>query len=394
MNILTLSTYPINEPLHGGQHRLYNIVQAYENAGHHVQIAGVLGSDVFPKTDNFVVYPGAEALQAYIPKLFLMDEVAIGELFADSDDYFDLLCENIATVPDLIHIEQPWLFQFAKRYVARHADKHIKLLYGSQNIEHAMKYGIVKSYLGVDAAEVASRRVMRCEIAAIMAADATCCVSQHDLDWTLQHTDRACILAPNGVKQRFGDDEGVTAANAITGQRKFALYCASAHPPNMKGFFDMFGAGVGCIAPDETIVIAGSAGPSILADPRFGKIADMRRSCISAGTVSESCLQGLIDTAHAIILPITEGGGTNLKTAEALWSGKHIIATDVAMRGFESFAAAQGLTIATQPEDFMAALRQAMASTPNHLSHPEQDSRKVVLWPQTLHRLVSAISTI
>jgi hypothetical protein len=32
-------------------------------------------------------------------------------------------------------------------------------------------------------------------------------------------------------------------------------------------------------------------------------------------------LEGLLDGAQCIVLPLTQGGGTNLKTAEALWSG-------------------------------------------------------------------------
>lgn len=394
MNVLTLSTYPIDEPLHGGQHRLFNIVQSYRDAGHHVEVAGVLGSDLYPTSDNFVACPNTGKLSAYIPAKLMLDELAIGELFAKDDVHFKLLCKKIHTPPDLIHIEQPWLFQFAKRYVAQHADRRIKLLYGSQNIEHAMKYDIAKSYIGIEAATTARRKVMQCEIDAIKSADAICCVSQHDLDWTLQQGDYPCLLAPNGVKQRSSTQAGIRDANKVTGQHKFALYCASAHPPNMKGFFDIFGAGLGCIAPDEKIVIAGSAGPSILADPRVEKVAGMRQSCISAGTVSEECLQGLIDTAHAIILPITEGGGTNLKTAEALWSGKHIVATNIAMRGFERFASTTGLVIEAKPVNFMASLRKTMASPPNHLSQSEHDARKAVLWPQTLQHLVSALPTI
>jgi glycosyltransferase involved in cell wall biosynthesis len=322
-----------------------------------------------------------------------MDEWAIGELFSENDYWFDLLSETIETVPDIIHVEQPWLLKFAHRYVKKSAAGKIKIIYGSQNVEHEMKFDIVKSYFGTRSAEIAQRKTLQCEISAIEIADIICCVSQSDVDWTRSHTLKPCILAPNGVKKRITTTEGIREANKLTANRKFAIYCASGHPPNMNGFFDIFGGGMGCISPDELIVIAGSAGPSIIGDKRYNNTAGLSRSCISAGTVTEECLQGLLENAHAIILPLTQGGGTNLKTAEALWAGKHIIATNTAMRGFEQYISAEGVLVADKPVNFLAGLRDAMQKPPHKLSEGQRDSRKSVLWEETLKPLVSFISS-
>jgi hypothetical protein len=394
MNILTLSTYPIDDPLHGGQHRLHNIVQAYKDAGHTVQSAGVLGSETYLQSRGFASYPGTAPLTEYIANPFLMDDWAIGELFAKNDHYFNILCECIENPPDLIHVEQPWLFQFAVRYIKMQTTKHIKILYGSQNIEHDMKFDIVKTYMGLEAAEVAQEKVLKCELAAIGEAEAICCVSQHDLDWTQHHTNVPCILAYNGVKERITTEAGLIEANKITGNRKFSLYSASAHPPNITGFFDIFGSGIGCIAPNELIVIAGSAGPNILSDRRFSVTAGLGRVCVAAGTVSEACLQGLLSTAHSIILPITHGGGTNLKTAEALWAGKHIIATTTAMRGFETYRLSQGVAVTDEPPQFLSALRISMANQPNILPKTERLERRAVLWSEILKSLQVLISKL
>lgn len=393
MNILTLSTYPIDAPLHGGQHRLYNIVQAYRDAGHNVQVAGVLGSDLYPTSENFVAYPGQAELNKYIDDLFQMDEWAIGELFLKNDYYFELLSEKITTTPHWIHVEQPWLLQFAHRYAKKFPAGQIKVLYGSQNVEHEMKFDIVKTYLGTKSAEIAQRKTLQCEIAAIEMADAICCVSQNDVAWTKLRTSNPCVLAPNGVKRRTTTTAGIKEANKIVANRKFAIYCASGHPPNMKGFFDIFGGGLGCISPDEVIVIAGSAGPSIVNDKRFNSTAGLKRSCIAAGTVTEECLQGLLEIAHVIILPLTQGGGTNLKTAEALWAGKHIIATTTAMRGFDQYLSADGILVTDDPSHFLAGLRDAMAKPPNTLSDTQRNARKLVLWEETLKPLVSFVSS-
>lgn len=392
MNILTLSTYSADEPLHGGQHRLHNIAQCYRDAGHAVRMVGVLGSDLYPDADGFLPYPGMAAFAPYISNAALMDDWAIGELFAKDDVFFNNLSDLIESCPDVIHVEQPWLFRFAQRYIDQRATKPIKIVYGSQNIEHQLKHKIVKTYLGAELAEAARRKVLQCELTAILGADAICCVSQNDLDWTQKHAHAQCVLAANGVKSRSVTELGVRQANKISENKKFALYCASAHPPNITGFYDIFSQGLGCIAPNERIVIAGGAGESIRSDPRFARTAGLGRACVVAGMVSEDCLQGLIETAHSIILPITQGGGTNLKTAEALWAGKHIVATTTAMRGFEQFKASQGVSVFDESPRFLTAIRESMSSPANVLTPEEKGERKCVLWKNTLQPLVSLIA--
>jgi hypothetical protein len=392
MNILTLSTYPIDNPLHGGQHRLHNIVEAYKEAGHAVQAAGVSGSDQYPESPGFVPYPGMTAFTPYIANPFLMDDWAIGELFEKNDQFFKSLADLITPVPDLIHVEQPWLFKFAVRYAKLHPSRKIKLIYGSQNIEHDMKFDIVEMYMGLNSAHSAQEKVLRCETAAISLADGVCCVSQEDLDWTKLKTKAPCVLAFNGVKFRPSTISGVTEANSITGRKKFAVYCGSAHPPNISGFFDIFGEGIGCFSPDERLVIVGGVGSHIFSDPRFSKAAGLTKACISAGTVTEACLQGLLDTAHTFVLPISHGGGTNLKTAEAIWAGKHIVGTTTAFRGFETFKNSTGIAIADERIAFLKALRISMAQPPSVLTSNERTTRKSVLWSETLHPLLELAS--
>jgi hypothetical protein len=392
MNILTLSTYPIDNPLHGGQHRLHNIVEAYKAAGHAVQAAGVSGSDQYPKAPAFVPYPGMTAFTPYIANPFLMDDWAIGQLFEKNDHYFTSLAEVISPVPDLIHVEQPWLFNFAVRYAKLHPSKKIKLIYGSQNIEHDMKFDIVNNYMGIEFAQDAQEKVLCCEVEAINAADGICCVSAEDLNWTKIKTNAPCVLALNGVKIRRVTPNGLTEANRIAGHRKFALYSASAHPPNIDGFFDIFGGGVGCIAPNQIIVISGSAGPNIKTDSRFQRTAGLEKVCVIAGAVSEECLQGLLELAHSVILPITHGGGTNLKTAEAIWAAKHVVATKTAFRGFDKFKGAAGVSISDDPSEFLRSLRKSMESPANVIGTDERISRRSVLWSETLSPLLALIA--
>jgi hypothetical protein len=394
MNILILSTYPTEQLMHGGQHRLANIVEAYQNAGHQVQLAGVASSTAYTYSENFVPCPSRDKLYFDVDKSYLVDECILGELFAHDAEHFSLLAEKIKPVPEFIHIEQPWLFAFAQKYIELFPSQKIKLLYGAQNIEHAMKFESAKSLVDLASAERIRDKVLACELLAVTQADAVCCVSQKDQEWLQLQRGSECILAPNGVRPRAVTDAGIAAANAISGGKKFALYCGSAHPPNIKGFFDLFGQGLGCLAPDERLVIAGSVGEHIQNDVRFGRAPNVRHQCIIADLVSEACLQGLLSTAHMIILPITDGGGTNLKTAEALWAGQHIVATETAMRGFEQFNHAQGVTVTKSARDFLRAIQLGMAQEPNRISQREQAQRSSVLWSHTLKDLTAAALTL
>jgi hypothetical protein len=218
------------------------------------------------------------------------------------------------------------------------------------------------------------------------------CVSQNDVDWTQAEGAKECLLAANGVTNRQTTHTGIVEANNIVGHKKFALYCASAHSPNIEGFFDYFGNGIGCIAPDERIVIAGEAGSFIKNDKRYQKSAGLSRLTLTPGLVSETCLQGLLHTAHVIVLPLSHGGGTNLKTAEALWSGKWVLGTPIAFRGYEHFTNSKGVKIQSDPQRFLSILREILSHPPISLTEDEKNERQVVLWESTLAPLCAWIS--
>lgn len=394
VKIVCLSTYPIDEPRHGGQHRLRNIVHLLDKAGHEVYSAGVLGSPSYPSSRYFVKFPGNPAISTVATQISLMEDWAIGQLFSRNDVYFNALAALIPVRPDMIFCEQPWLFEFAQRYNSQVCKGAARLLYGSENIEHQLKYGMVAYHFGEKIARECRQHVLTCEVEAIRGAEQTFCVSQSDLEWTAAYAVRPPILAPNGVIDRVAGMADIEQAGKITQGRKFALYCASAHPPNMDGFFDMFGYGVGCFPPNSRMVVAGGAGHHILHDPKYSRVGGMHKIYIDAGEVSESILRGLLATAHQIVLPITHGGGTNLKSAEAIWAGCHIVTTAKAMRGFERFANAKGVTVVDDPASFCGAIRDNFLRPKVKLTSEERAARRSVLWEEVLAQLVQNIGEL
>jgi glycosyltransferase involved in cell wall biosynthesis len=393
MNILILCTYPIADPKHGGQLRVRNIADAYMLAGHQVQVVGVLGSSNYEQEVGFLPYPSQEQLTRAIANTFLMEDYALGQLFQQDEHCRSRLTSLIETQPDIIQIEHPWLFGFAMQYAATLKIRP-QLIYSAHNIEWSLKRDIVSSYQGPAVVEHCADLIQRVELQAVTEADAIVCVSQSDANWLASHTDRPIILAPNGVKAWQSAPAGRQEARTISQGYRYALFCASAHPPNMTGFFELFGGGFGSLKPDEKLVVAGGASYAIAGDPRVHRSAKLAERTTTAGMVSQACLEGLLDQAACIVLPITQGGGTNLKTAEALLSGKHIVATTVAMRGFERFMYAPGVHIADDPASFKQALRSAMSAAP--IKHSPEDllARQSVLWQNCLAPLISTIDHI
>jgi hypothetical protein len=383
MNVLVLCTFPAENASHGGQVRLANILEMYRNLGADVALAGVLGGGHYAPSPGFVDFPDVKVLQTYLENPFLMEDWALGQLFAKDTGYFERLAAKIKTKPDIIHVELPWLFAFAERLKAEKGWAQTRLIYGSENIEYKIKYDILCDHLPEVQASQAAELVRVCEIHATEHSDLVIAVSESDVEFSRMHTKASVLLAQNGVESARAEFVDIVEASQIAGQHKYVLFCASAYPPNISGFFSMFEAGFGFLRPNEKFIISGSAGNAIWTDPRFSKLPNIGH-LIHAGIVSAGCLRGLLYNAHVIALPITIGGGTNLKTAEALWNGEHIVATSTAMRGYDAFLQGSGVAICNNSESFVRSLQQAMAAPRLTVGASEMEARRAVLWQKTL----------
>ena len=393
MRVLVLSQYPVEEARHGGQLRLRGLIDAYKSAGHEVALAGVLGGNGYPLSSGFVPHPEAALANGRYGGEG-NEDYGIGQLLIEDQALYQQLEGKIANVPDVIHVEQPWLFAFAQKYAkSKQRDNVIKLVYGSQNIEFVLKREILTASKHPEV-EHLTEAVKQLELTASRESDAVVCVSQNDLAWVNSQSRVPAHLAPNGISPWHASVDGIEAANALTHKRQFALFCGSAHQPNVNGFATLFAGGFASLDFDQRLVIAGAAGYLINQHPVMHTSSKLTDNLIIAGMVSDGCLAGLLETAHCIVLPLTQGGGTNLKTAEALWSGKHIVATSTAMRGFESFIGAQGVVVEDSPAGFKKALRQAMQSPPVLLTEAEREARKIVLWEACLKQLPAFVENI
>jgi glycosyltransferase involved in cell wall biosynthesis len=383
VNILFLSTFPIGNASHGGQVRIKNLIAKYRQLGHRVQSAGVLGGDHYKPEAGFVAMPVRSDLDSCCGQSWLMEDYAIGRLFGEQAKYFESLASQIDPVPDLIHVEHPWLVAFACRFISQSA-KPTKLVYGSANVEWELKLRILGNYRSRSDAQQAAALVREVEEAAIFAADVVLCVSYSDKSWIERLRSGPTLYVPNGVDRRLVDEtDRRDFAKAHRGL-PFAVYCGSAHPPNVEGFFDMVGKAFGPLNQGQRLATVGSVGDAIASDERVLQVATLAKRLINFGVVSEARLATILDCASCVILPITHGGGTNLKTAEAIWSGKHVIATDVAMRGFEEYIGSAGIHVASDAVEFRNLIRECMTMADPVLSSADREHRLRVLWEYSL----------
>jgi len=220
------------------------------------------------------------------------------------------------------------------------------------------------------------QRIEQTERNAVREADLVTVVSQSDFDVFSEWGAKKVLLAENGISPWTTSASQREAWSKKLPRGKWPLYVSSAHPPNFLGFAEALAWNLGAIPPDSRLVLAGGAAafieqqfiPSLAqaeaAPPQVNQVrfAALNESRIcSLGVLPEADLNAVKSLASAFVLPIASGGGTNIKTAEALMSGAYVIGTPLAFRGYESFMDFPTVRIANTPQQFSDALREILA---------------------------------
>jgi glycosyltransferase involved in cell wall biosynthesis len=174
----------------------------------------------------------------------------------------------------------------------------------------------------------------------------------------------------------------------------YALAIGSGHPPNISGFLNLVAPTLPLLPPRQRVVLVGGAAKIILRSLEaegLGHMAEGR--LISLGLVDDFCLDCLIANAHTLLLPIEYGSGSNVKTVEALLSGRPMVATSVAMRGFDEFRSLPTVTVADDAAAFGEALLAALAA-PFRRPATDQPALSTLLWESTLIPVVELMQDI
>jgi hypothetical protein len=379
----------------GGQVRLSSIVAAYRARGFQVAQASFFpGHDFYtqsPRGPADVALPIA-ALRSWRgqPSAFVED-LASGEVAA-SDERSLSQVERHAGPVDFVHLEQPWLLPVVHRLRERGALGAFELVYGSQNIEHELKRAILRQHRAPEEDEI-TQAVLSLERQCAQEAAVVAAVTGEDAQALSAWTRAPVVLAGNGVTPWRSDERARERWRERLGPDPFALYVASAHPPNILGLCESFGASLAGLSPAQRVVLAGHVGEFVVKTEWFKRWQPLNeRRTIAVGVLDLDDLSAVRDLAHTFLLPVTSGGGSNLKTAEALYSGRHVVATPLAMRGFEHLSDLPGLCITPPGPDFARAVTHSLGRAQPSADALATQRRESLGWPQTLAALCDALA--
>lgn len=394
--ILILGTYPLHPAMHGGQKRTVAIIEKYRELGHEVKYVSICTPGNYTRYSKDDLRVSEDAMQALhgVPSLTFTELVTCQEAAKDERIVAKLKQIVAAFRPTIVEYEQAYVYAFVKATEENLGLSGIRVFFSSHNVEWQMKHDIALSE-GCTPEEinpyVSAIKGIETELAS--SAEQVIAVSQSDID-TYQKVAKngTYTLAPNGISPLHPSETAKAAWLKLfneQGVQRTAVFVASAHPPNLHGFRTLID-GIGFLGFQERIVIAGGVSDMLkdLAKKTSDiQLATLRNRVIFVGRLSETKLQGLIAAADAVILPVLEGGGSNLKTAEAITSGKPIIATTHAFRSYDDFMNFPNTYIADEPVAFQAAIKKAISGKYIARNQEQTEKARQVLWDVCLKPL-------
>lgn len=430
MRILQVCPYPTTVPLHGGQIRAHQIAKNLQLVGHEVLSIAVCikedfskfgdndaviakTSDRFPAEhpwlsdyaaalykenflrfkDNYIFFPMASP---YFPtEQPWLSDYATG-LYLEHDLTANKTMENLIKKfsPNIVIVEHPWLFEAIRKIVkcAEQSDS-VRLVYSSHNIESRLKRSMarIQSYEKNDVLD----KIDYVERQAVENADLVVVCTEKDAQAyrELIENKNKIIVAGNGVEPFSCQDSRIQNWRNYFG-RPYPVFVSSAHIPNAVGFWEMMQPGLTFLHPDEQILILGNVAAIIMQQEGAKTFFDVNASRLHlAGVRQNNELQELICASHVVLLPITQGEGSNLKTAEALESGCMIIATSKAFTGYERAMGLDNVIIADNSNDFRVAVRKTL-DRPRYSHGTPLSVRSRYHWESQLASMIERINCL
>ncbi len=365
VNVLFLTLYPIKNPRHGGQHRANNIVKVYKNEGYivkHLYATSSADCGAIDITETHLdndcyIIPEKELeelkyetfvaeVKDHLIGLYLENDIKIKKIIIDIIENNNL---------KYIDIEQPWFAGVIIKIKVENPElfKGIHIIYGSHNLEYELKENMISDAIHCKREIISD--IKNVEMKAAQNADIVLAVSEYEEE-KLKKWNKKVILAKNGVANKKVNSYDINFASGLL-KKDYFLFIGSAHKPNLDGYIELLGGALGCIPPNMKLVIVGGVNHLINNSPEHIHWNGINKDkCVQFYDVTDSELQSLIEGSSAILLPILSGGGTNLKTAEALVSNKPIIGTTTSFRGFEDYIDSS-IKISDDRENFQALIR-------------------------------------
>ncbi len=402
MRVLHLTTYPVAIPRHGGQARVANILATYAAAGIESRFVAVYQPEIYGPDGVY----GADSVGPHdIPfprdsvhrrrDLPLCTDLASGQFAAADPVAWAHFEEQLVRFrPDVVQLEHPWLWPVVARARREGRVAPFRVVYSSQNVEAPLKRHVLE---GTDpvVVERVTDEIETLERVVVRNADLVVAVTPRDAATYRAWGAERVLVARNGIAERVVDPPVVAEWRRKLRGVDFALFVGSAYPPNLVGFWDMFAPSLAFLAPHQRIAVVGGITQILTLDARFAAWREVNASrLLLLGEQDERVLGALLRLASCIVLPITVGGGSNIKTAEAIFARTLVVGTTVSLRGYEDVVAElSGIYCADEPATFRRLVKAALdGGLPRPEAAPEV--RRRVLWQETLAALPEAVAAL
>lgn len=385
MNILALGTYPSRRPVHGGQRRVSEIKKYYERNSIKYLHASVYSTNHYSSDEVTSLDYGFDESSIARSAIPFVDDILAGK-FASTDEHCYEHFSKLISKFDIstIQLEQPFMYPLFKRLVDEDGFKG-KLVYSSHNVEAPLKAQILQNS-GVSRENINSvfKTIENMEKDIISSSDIVISVSSADSDiYRSWNTNPKFLVIANGnrINKIKEKPKGIEEFHG-----KYFSFVGSAYPPNVQGFVKLVVEnGFYGFPAKKTFAICGGVSHGIFASHFYAPHADTYGDRVHFfNNPTDEEISYIIENSHCILLPITSGGGSNLKTAEAILSCKWVVATTTAMRSFERFIGQPGIIIADTPDEFYKAMQFVYDQPALELTELENSFRQQCGWDYVL----------
>ncbi|MDX3805314.1 MAG: glycosyltransferase [Bosea sp. (in: a-proteobacteria)] len=399
-NVLILSTYPIAEPRHGGQLRVLNMKRAYESAGWAVVPIAIYPDESYSVSQvgpHDIPFPVSSPYRLFAgQRIPLIDDLQSGNFASAPDGGFNRVLAVAPESIDVIQVEHPWLWPLAIKLRQHPKFSSSLLVYSSHNIEAPLKAEILKAYTGssinhvVDAITTLEKRATR-------EADLVLAVTDQEAEIMRDWGGELIVVAPNGIEPWTVKEEISLPWKERLPKAPWLLYVASAHPPNFTHFGEIFAGSLACFSPTSRLVVAGAVSEHLyrtISATRWNSLNFSRIQLLFE--LSDMDLSAVKSLAHGFLLPIPFGGGSNIKTAEAIYSGKYVVGTSAAFRGYEAYIDLPEIRIGRDAAGLHAAIRDVTAASPASVAPNSVgwNRRQHLRWSKSLEPVPDTISKL
>ncbi len=391
--ILIFSTYTIKNPQHGGQKRVAAIVKQYRQAGHIVEHVAIQIDQSYPDHYKGDITVSFKKYQAH-RFIALVGDLLLSDVLQEDKEALAKFSKTVNSFrPDVVEVEQPFLYKTI-REALNTLGWQGAMVNNTQNIEAHLKQQILENTFGAtndETAEIVSR-IADIESFAASNADWSIACTEEDAKVLKKMGARETVLAPNGIDPTEIDEKVLDKLKDRFNGQKIILYVGSAHPPNLTGFVELIGGRLGFLGQTTKLVVVGGVADLIYGYTQTTLPNYIRELyddwVVLLGRIDEKTLSALLKLSDQIILPILEGGGSNLKTAEAILADKKVVATTKSFHSYERYLKLPNITIADDSDTFIRAMYKNINTAKISRTTEEKALAGTVLWENALKSMV------